>query len=66
MEDCKSFDSAWSAQEALENMEDGDKIRVGIFTVEKQGRYWFTNNRHFESSWSLMGYIDAIQAELRK
>ena len=45
-------------QSLFEDMKNGDKARVYIWTVEMRDDYYYWNGRAFKSYWSCMGAID--------
>lgn len=58
----------WNSNKALgilENMKDGEKAKVYIWTVEKEGKYFKVNQKHFEGVWHTLGYLDGQWAKVK-
>ena len=51
----KTFLEDWSSNKALdilENMKNGEKTKIYIWTVEKEGKYFKVNQKQFEGVWA--------------
>ena len=51
----------WNSNKALsilENMNDGDKSKIYIWTVEKHEGYFYFDGRLYDGVWSTLGALD--------
>lgn len=65
----KTFLEDWSSNKALdilENMKDGEKTKIYIWTVEKEGKYFKVNQKRFEGVWHTLGYLDREWAKVKE
>ena len=65
----KTFLEDWSSNKALdilENMKNGEKTKIYIWTVEKEGKYFKVNQKQFEGVWPTLGYLDREWTKIKE